>query len=222
MNDSHESLDAGSAYFERAGVTQRFRHPRTGGDECTFVQLDADWVDATTNAGLLPVHSVTITPTIALWHRAVTSSAASEDPTGRGAEFMMRLVMATVRRVTERPHHKVERPSHHRLAHAARDLLLNTPAGEATLAHAAHDLGVSPWPLSRSFAAVHGATFSEFRNTLRIQEAISRLAMGETDLARLARDLGFSDHPHLTRTLRTYLDAAPRQIRCLLLKARND
>jgi AraC-like DNA-binding protein len=64
-------------------------------------------------------------------------------------------------------------------------------------------LAVSPYNLSRAFRLETGQTFSRFRNRLRVRFALERLAQGEESLTRLAAELGFADHAHLSRTVRT-------------------
>jgi AraC-like DNA-binding protein len=56
------------------------------------------------------------------------------------------------------------------------------------------ELGCSPYHLSHVFDRLTGCTISRYR--LRVSRALDRIGDGEHDLARLAHDLGFSDHAH--------------------------
>jgi AraC-like DNA-binding protein len=102
-----------------------------------------------------------------------------------------------------------------RLAVAAREALTADP-GALGLGDLARLVGASPHHLSRVFQAETGVSLSRFRNRLRVRRALERLAAGETSLARLAADLGFADHAHLTRTVREQLGHTPTQLRRML------
>jgi transcriptional regulator GlxA family with amidase domain len=74
--------------------------------------------------------------------------------------------------------------------------------------------------LSRVFRQETGETLSRFRNRVRVRAALDRLAAGAPDLARLAADLGFADHAHLTRALRSEVGDPPGHVRALLTAPR--
>jgi len=46
-----------------------------------------------------------------------------------------------------------------------------------------------------------------------VRNAIERIAGGERSLARLAADLGFADHAHLTRAVKRETGAPPSRLR---------
>jgi AraC-like DNA-binding protein len=71
----------------------------------------------------------------------------------------------------------------------------------------------SPFHLSRRFHSRIGMPMSAYRLRLRVHEAHARIAAGEQNLARLAAELGFADHSHMTRTLREQLGVTPTAIR---------
>jgi AraC-like DNA-binding protein len=81
---------------------------------------------------------------------------------------------------------------------------------------AGREAAVSPHHLSRIFAAETGQTISAYRNCLRARVALERVAAGERSLARIAADLGFADHAHLTRVVRRQAGAPPSNLRELL------
>jgi AraC-like DNA-binding protein len=93
-----------------------------------------------------------------------------------------------------------------RLAGAAREALTAEP-GPLGLSDLARQVGVSPHHLSRVFQAETGLSLTRFRNRLRLRRA----------LERLAADLGFADHAHLTRTAHELLGHTPTQLRRLLV-----
>jgi AraC-like DNA-binding protein len=61
----------------------------------------------------------------------------------------------------------------------------------------------SPFHLSRRFHSRIGMPMSAYRLRLRVHEAH----------ARIAAELGFADHSHMTRTLREQLGVTPTAIR---------
>jgi AraC-like DNA-binding protein len=59
-------------------------------------------------------------------------------------------------------------------------------------------------------------SISHYRNRQRASRALDRIAQGDTNLAGLAYELGFSDHAHLTRTIRAYTGHTPTGCRSML------
>ena len=74
----------------------------------------------------------------------------------------------------------------------------------------------SPHHLSRIFKSFTGHGISRYRTNLRVRQALTRIAEGENDLAKLAHECGFADHAHLTRTFRRHLGETPSAARLLL------
>src|SRR5262249_14084399 len=83
-------------------------------------------------------------------------------------------------------------------------------------------IGVSPHHLSRVFHQETGQTLARYRNRLRVRAALDRIEGGERNLAGLAADLGFSDHAHLTRTVRSELGNPPIHVYPVLKPAERD
>ena len=80
----------------------------------------------------------------------------------------------------------------------------------------ARRLAVSPHHLSRVFVAETGETISRYRNRVRTRLAMERIADGEASLARIAAELSFADHAHLTRVVRREVGRTPSDLRDLL------
>jgi AraC-like DNA-binding protein len=109
------------------------------------------------------------------------------------------------------------RPAHDRLVRRVREIMLSEPSlGVIELGRRA---GYSPHHLSRVFGRVTGSSISGYRNRIRVSRALDRIAQGETSLAALACDLGFSDHAHLTRTIRAVTGHTPTACRAALADA---
>jgi AraC-like DNA-binding protein len=75
--------------------------------------------------------------------------------------------------------------------------------------------GYSPYHLSRVFRRETGVSISAYRLRLRTRAAIDRIEQGEENLSRLARELGFSDHSHMTRMIVREAGWTPSAIRSL-------
>lgn len=93
---------------------------------------------------------------------------------------------------------------------------------EAIIGHAGENLdihvlavlaGCSPFHLCRIFREGTGQSLRQFRLQQRLGTALGRLAEGETDLAALACDLGFSSHSHMTAAFRQMLGSSPSELR---------
>lgn len=84
-----------------------------------------------------------------------------------------------------------------------------------TLAQAAEKLGGSTRSLQRRLLA-ESATFSGVVQRTRVDAALELIRSTDTGLTEVAFCAGFSDHAHLTRTMRKHLDVPPSVLRALL------
>jgi AraC family transcriptional regulator len=80
----------------------------------------------------------------------------------------------------------------------------------------------SPFHLARQFRAVTGESVSRYLLRLRLGLALDRLAAGETELGRLAVELGFAHHSHFSARFRSVFGTTPRQVRGKLASRRSD
>ena len=160
-------------------------------------------------------HPVFTTAFEDLAHRRLLAAADEHEI----EEHVIALVAAVVRRIA------VPRPAlgrtattalRRRIVDAARECLAADP--RLSLVALAQRLAISPHHLSRVFAAETGETLSRYRNRLRARIALERLADGEPSLARIAADLGFADHAHLTRVVRAEAGAPPSRLRAQLVR----
>lgn len=101
--------------------------------------------------------------------------------------------------------------SHH--ANTLVDVLLGADAADS-VEEAASRLAVSVRTLQRLAHRHVGVSPAAMIRRRRLQEAAERLRLDPgLDLARLAADLGYADHAHLTRDFRSVLGIAPRTYR---------
>lgn len=95
----------------------------------------------------------------------------------------------------------------------ARVLLMERIGEPLHLADIADAVDLSPWHLCRAFRALTGATLHAYRDQLRLQGALARLAAGE-DITRVALELGYSSHSHFTWAFRRRFGVPPSSVRC--------
>lgn len=69
--------------------------------------------------------------------------------------------------------------------------------------------GMHPVSLSRAFHREFGCTISNYLRRLRMERATQLLARGEMSLAEIARELGFSDQAHFSRTFKAVTGFPP-------------
>lgn len=106
--------------------------------------------------------------------------------------------------------------SSRRLARRAIEALHRDLAESPSVSSIAAELGCSPFHLMRAVRAELGTSLRGYRVAARIGAALHRLAEGEQDLTRLALELGFASHAHLTSTFVRVLGAPPRALRAQL------
>lgn len=202
-----------TAYLQGPGAELEFAHP-AGGDICTAVNVSpALWHAVAQDAS--PGASVTVDGRLELAHLLLLRATTDRDVAFGLAERFVGLLGRAVRSVA--PHRS--RARHHasgRLAAAAREAIATDDPCAVGLLPLAASLGVSPYHLSRTFTAHTGQSVTRYRNRVRVSRALHRLDAGETDLARLASELGFADQSHLTRTVKAQVGHPPGVLRRLL------
>ncbi|MBI3745890.1 MAG: helix-turn-helix transcriptional regulator [Chloroflexi bacterium] len=109
-----------------------------------------------------------------------------------------------------------ETPRSRALAQAARAELDLRFAEDISLSRLAARLDASYFALCRAFRAHFGTTLHAHRLQVRLQAALEPLASGESDLTRLALDLGFSSHSHFTLCFRRTFGVTPSEARSQL------
>jgi AraC-like DNA-binding protein len=114
------------------------------------------------------------------------------------------------RRTEEARRDLVERARAEIVAHVRR---------RVTVAALAERLRTSPFHLCRVFRARTGMTLHAYRLEVRQRMLLERLAEPAADLSRIAMELGFSSHSHLTATLRRRARITPSALRRVLAAA---
>ena len=92
-------------------------------------------------------------------------------------------------------------------------VLLAARLGDAIrLAEVARAAGVSPFHLCRTFKAATGTTLHAYRDRLRLQHALERVASG-ADLTKVGLAVGYSSHSHFTAAFRRAFGLTPSEAR---------
>jgi AraC-like DNA-binding protein len=94
-----------------------------------------------------------------------------------------------------------------------RRILAEAPSKPHRIRDIASTLAVSPFHLAHVFRRHTGVSIHQYVLQLRMAHAAARLAAGETNLSRLAIDLGFSSHSHFSAVFRRYFGASPTAFR---------
>ena len=221
-------VDVTTSYFRLPGLPEAFAHP-VGGDICTWVGISPSvWTcaasDLSGTAGedvdpeslsLAATAGIHVDGRLALTHHRLLAVARAGviDETMDAATA---LIAAAVRRIRPLARTRTVRPGLGQqdaaLVRSARDAVLAADPVADSLISLAARLEVSPYRLSRVFARTAGVPLTRYRNHVRVQRAIARLAEGEQNLSVLAADLGFTDQAHLSRTLRDHVGHPPGRI----------
>jgi AraC-like DNA-binding protein len=208
-------LDATSVYVEPPGRAARELHRPGADDRWTSFRI-APTLLAGSAAAALPAGAVFSPPFLDLEHRRLLA-LAYRAPELVSLESVAALIAAVVDRL-QIPRVVAGRESttqqRRRIVDNVRETLALDP--RIRVVQLARQSAVSPHHLSRIFAAETGQTISAYRNCLRARIALERVAGGERSLARIAADLGFADHAHLTRVVRRQAGAPPSNLRELL------
>ena len=192
-------------------------HPRPGGDLDTCVFLSEDVLDSLGGVSGLPARSPR-TREVSWLHRRLLAQSWHKDTDSLAVEETALALFVAALAQAEPGRWTAGRPSardRRRLADEARAALVADPT-ISRVVDLARILGCSPHHLSRLFREQTGHALAQFRTALRIELALEQLMQGENNLARVASDLGFADHAHLTRTMRRTLGQTPSSMRALM------
>ncbi|SFN13588.1 AraC-type DNA-binding protein [Actinomadura madurae] len=191
-------VDAATGYAQAPGEEGQFAHP-AGGDVCTAITLHP-------SLARRPSGTVRVGARADVAHRLLLR--AGPDVAYETAERLMSLLV----------HLGLDEQGGKRraLADEAREAIAGDHPQAGSLVSLARLLEVSPSHLSRTFRRQTGMSVTRYRNRIRVGRALDRIEQGEQDLSRLAADLGFADHAHLTRTVKAETGRPPVALRRLL------
>ena len=196
------------------------------GDESVFVELsEAALEEVAGDAGLQATHVPTDRRTYLLQHLLVRQLRDRGGDGFEAEELASRLVLSALapRTSSRRPARPRTSSDHRQLAEAAKSELAADLSARRSLGELARKLHSSPFHLARVFRAETGFTLAGYRQSLRLRAALERLP--SDDLSRLALELGFSSHSHLTASFTREFGVPPsalkkaRRVRALLAAA---
>lgn len=209
--------DGCTALLHRAGTEYRVGHPGEEGDDATVVVLGPALFEELFAARTTPSPELPLAPGTQLLHARVraTLTSATEDLLSR-EERTLELLHAVVNPGTTTLRRAIG-AAPRRAVSRARELLAVNLSTNLRLEALAAEARCSAFHLMRLFRAETGRSLRAYRRELRVSAALARLGDGERDLARLALELGFSHHSHLTDSFRQVLGVSPAKVRAELL-----
>lgn len=105
-----------------------------------------------------------------------------------------------------------------RFLRRAHELLSDRFTEPLRIGDVAAEVGVHPSSLARAFQRHYRCTPGEFVRRLRVDLAGQRLAESEVSLAAIARETGFSDQSHFSRTFKSLTGMTPGAFRLLVTR----
>ena len=213
--------DCNTALVLQAGDVQRVSHPTDAGDECTALAFAPELLDQ----ALRPetARHGRLRPTTQLGVRLLTSALSGDGVDRLQAEEAALLLLDALsadlgsgplpaaRRIGRVQWARVEE---------VRSLLAADPAFPWSMDAIAKAVHCSSFHLARQFRAISKESLHHYLVRLRLGLALERLAGGESDLARLAGEVGFSNHSHFSASFRVAFGSTPSAVRGSLSHSR--
>jgi AraC family transcriptional regulator len=210
-------------FFNPEQPYRRTVHDRRG-DDAIFVEVSPEVVRACLHSpeGDLPFRHGPSDPQAYLLHYAAVRELAADATDTLYAEELVHDAVArsidaaaSFHCVRGRRGRDRTEQDRHRLVESAKGILTDEPAARTSLSALARRLHTSEFHLARVFRDRTGFTLHAYRTHLRLRIAVERLADGESDLAALARDLGFSSHSHFSSAFRSIFGVQPSVVRAM-------
>ncbi len=185
------------------------------GDRCTYLIVREDEVARIAGASHFPRHQARLSAAAFLHSRRLRAMLRPDSVDALAVEETALELVAEALGDAAAPRASAS-ARQRRDVRAVQELLAHRSAESLTLADIGREVGASPYHLARGFRLETGWSIHEYRLQLRVRTAVDRLAGGSADLARLAMELGFSSHSHLTDTFRRIFGAPPSAVRLQL------
>jgi AraC family transcriptional regulator len=224
--------DANQVIFFNANEPYQVAHPTDDGDACTVLEFEPALLheamaafqprgDDHPDRPFERSHCVSQQMPFLVLQRLRQRLLAGAREVLATQELALDLLASVLREVyrdrdTRRQRRRSATATAHRAwSEAARQLLAERFGESLDLTAIARQVHCSPFHLARIFHRETGLTLHEYRHRLRLRFALERIAAGESQLARLAGDLGFSSHSHLTDAFRAAFGVSPSACRAL-------
>lgn len=207
------AADPRTALISWADTEYRLSHPNHCGDDCTVLELSRALADELLR-GRRARRDIELPLAPAMQARYALALAIAEKGDALATEeAALELARATLGDPGGITGTSTRR---HAIVRRVRERLVADPASACSVGELAAVAGVSSYHLMRVFRHETGTTLRGYRVQLRLALALHRLRAGERDLARLAAELGFASHAHLTDTFTRLLGSSPRSLRARL------
>jgi AraC family transcriptional regulator len=222
--------DANHVLFLNCGQSYRVAHPVAGAEDCTAYEFQSDLVQEVVTS-LRPraeersaqpfefTHVASDSLLFLLHERLRQCMLAATDDKLKVDELALELLGTSLHLgylafdfpVALRRSGTAE--ARRAAAEATQMLLAGSLSENLKLSDIAKCVHCSPFHLARLFRAETGMPIHQYRHRLRLRAALVRVAAGETDFARMALELGFSSHSHLTDTFKRCFGLPPSECR---------
>jgi len=206
--------DLNTALIFGMGDTYQISHPVDGGDRCTVLVFRPELVeDALGNVKIQhgTIHPVTQLNIHVLTHR-IANGVLDQLEAEEGAVFVLSDLAKDFKSSSPLSSQRVNKFQQRRVE-GVRALLSSRPTDPWHLESIARTVYCSPFHLARQFRTVTGESIGHYLLRLRLALALDRLAQGETELARLAVELGFAHHSHFSARFRSVFGMTPTAVR---------
>lgn len=138
--------------------------------------------------------------------------AGSDEAGESRAALIVPLILRLLQDAEDEPHAaRLPLPASTRLRNICESLIAQ-PASNDTLERWADRVGASSRTVARLFRQETGMSFGQWREQLRLAEAMSRLSVGHA-AAQVAQDLGYADVRTFTVMFRRAFGSTPQQFR---------
>jgi AraC family transcriptional regulator len=213
--------DACTALLHHPRVDFRIGHPGTEGDDATVIMLGPALFDELWGGRGPDRPELALSPQTQLLHARTHAAllAGAGDRLACEERVLALLEAAAAGPNRTLPPTRGTPGARRRAVARARALLADQLRVNVSLAAVAQEAGCSPFHLMRLFHAETGLSLRAWRRQLRVLTALQHLAQGEQDLGRLALELGFAHHSHLTQSVRSVLGSTPSRLRLELQRS---
>jgi len=208
------AADPNTALVFGMGDTYQISHPVDGGDQCTVLVFLPDLIEDA--LGSAATQHGTIDAATQLRINVLTHTMASGMTERLEAEERAVLVLnALAMDFRSSPPSSWKRVNmfQQKRVEEVRALMAGQPTEAWHLEAIARAVYCSPFHLARQFRAITGESIARYLLRLRLALALERLAQGETDLGRLAVELGFAHHSHFSARFKLFFGTTPTVVR---------
>jgi AraC family transcriptional regulator len=221
--------DPNQIIFYNKNESYRTGHPVAGGDRCTAFVIDDQVLSeirapydsraADVSNTRFPFNGTTGTPATYLKHRVLLNLVSKQSLTDKVEidEIALDLagdIMSDAYATTDRnlpSFRSSTSQSHLELADRVKVVLASKYNQTLSLDDMARECFSSPFHLCRVFKRVSGISIHQYLNRLRLRLSLEQIM--DSDLTRLALDLGFSGHSHFSHTFRREFGLSPSELR---------